>query len=198
MALALLIIFLVIAVIGRIIIQYKTTGDYGIRPVKSSSPPIAKLSSLLLFISFLSILILTTLDALDQIKADIPLDENLSFLGATFALCGIVIIAISQQQMGISWRVGVDNDEKTSLITQGIYTYIRNPIYTGLLVFCTGLLILIPDIFMLVSVVMIYISIELHVRYVEEPYLYKMHKEVFEEYMERTGRYFPKVNNKNQ
>lgn len=198
MALILLIIFLIVAVIGRIIIQYKTTGDHGIRPAKMTSPLIAKMASLLLLLSFLSLFILTLFDALHQLEPDVSLGKYSSYLGAILGLCGIIIVAISQQQMGTSWRVGVDDHEKTPLITHGLYAYIRNPIYTGLLVFSIGLLVLIPGILMLFSIFMLYISIELHVRYIEEPYLYQMHKETFETYIQGTGRYLPKVKHANR
>jgi len=46
---------------------------------------------------------------------------------------------------------------------------------------------------MLVSVVMVYISIEIHVRYVEEPYLHMVHKESFKQYTQKVGRYLPRV-----
>jgi len=185
------IVFLAIAVVGRAILQYIATGNHGIRPGNYGSPAIVIISSLLLLISFFVIAIVVTFDAMGMIESRNNSSSLPSIAGSILSILGITLTTISQHQMGPSWRIGVDPEEKTKLITNGIYAYVRNPIYSGVLLFCFGLLLLLPNLFMLLSVIMVYASIELHVRYVEEPYLRQLHTNEYVKYICKTGRYFP-------
>ena len=38
-------------------------------------------------------------------------------------------ISVAQYQMSNSWRVGIDENNKTELITKGLFSYSRNPIF---------------------------------------------------------------------
>ena len=95
--------------------------------------------------------------------------------------------------MGTAWRIGVDEDEETDLITHGLYSYVRNPIYTGVILFGLGLLFFIPHVYMLLALYLGYLSIELHVRYTEEPYLILLHGSIYENYAKKVNRYVPKI-----
>jgi len=188
--LILLIVFLSVAITGRIALQYKLTGDFGVRPATLSSPWSVKLAGGLLFLSLASASILSTLNTFGFLFY--PISSLAYFFGIAIASFGIALTVISQYQMGISWRIGVDEDEQTKLVTTGIYYYVRNPIYTGIVVFCVGLLTLMPGVYMLITVLVLMIGIEIQVRCVEEPYLIKKHGETFLSYVDRSGRYLPK------
>ena len=172
--------------------QYKITGDHGIRPIKPTSTKIAALSSTLLLASFLSVFILTLLDAREILEPQVVLSQTIKIAAIALSLAGIALTIISQYQMGAAWRIGVDESEQTELVTTGIYSLIRNPIYSGVMLFVIGLLFLLPNIYMLLSILIGYLSIELHVRYVEEPYLLRLHGSDFKNYMNKTGRYLPR------
>ena len=191
MALALLIIFLLLAVIGRVALQYKLTGDHGIRPSNSQSTAAAKVTSILLLGAFAGITFLAIIDALQLYI----LNKNIysEYLGVVVGIFGIGLTILSQYQMGKSWRIGVNETESTKLIKHGLYSRIRNPIYSGVLVFCIGLLLIMPNIYMLFCFLAVAASIEAHVRLVEEPYLRDKHGSNFVEYSKATGRYWPKL-----
>ena len=188
MALTIYIIFLIFAVGARIIMQYRMTDDHGIRSIKSTSSKTAIFSSVLLAMSFITILILTCLDWLGITRPQINLDIYGNIIGVIFCAIGISITIFSQYQMGEGWRIGVDKSEKTQLVTQGIYSHVRNPIYSGVMLFAIGLLILIPHLYMLLSLGVGYISIEVHVRYVEEPHLYALHGTSYTDYANQVNR----------
>ena len=38
-------------------------------------------------------------------------------------------ISVAQYQMSNSWRIGIDENNKTELITKGLFSYSRNPIF---------------------------------------------------------------------
>ncbi len=190
MALTLLVVFLIFAVGGRVLLQYRLTGDHGLRPANTNSSVTAKLSSVLLFAAFISIFSLAFMDAFGFYSPEtykLP-----KYLGGLVSFIGIGLTVVSQYQMGSSWRIGVDEAEHTKLIKNGLYSRIRNPIYTGVLVFCLGLLFIMPSAYMLLCVIGVAVSIEVHVRFVEEPYLRDKHGLEFNEYENSTGRYWLK------
>ncbi len=192
-AMTLYLAFLVFAVGGRIALHYWFTGDHGIRTVKPSASRIAKSTSVLLLTSFVATFVLSFLDAIGTVQPQVDLGGSANTVGASISLAGIALMIVSQYQMGVSWRFGVDQDEKTDLVMSGLYTLARNPIYSGVFLFCTGLLVLLPHILMLLFLAAAFLSIEMQVRFVEEPHLRDLHGAVYEKYAEQTGRYFPKL-----
>ena len=194
MALAMIIVFIVVAVVGRGILQYQLTGDYGIRTANRSSSVTAKFSTVLITIVFVGVTIISILSTFTVFDAELQLGIYSKVVGVLLCLGGIILTSISQIQMGKEWRIGVDDNEKTKLITHGLYSTIRNPIYTGVILFGLGLVVLVPHLSMIVFATLGYIAIELHVRKVEEPYLKKLHGQAFIDYEKTTGRYTPKWN----
>ena len=191
-ALTLYLVFLVFAVGGRIALHYLATGDHGIRTVKRTASNTAKCASVLLLTSFAATFVLSCLDAVGMVQPQVDLGESANMLGAAISLAGIALMIVSQYQMGAAWRFGVDQAEKTDLVTGGLYALARNPIYSGVFLFCTGLLVLLPHILMLFFLATAWLSIELQVRFVEEPHLRGLHGADYEKYAEQTGRYFPR------
>lgn len=193
MALIAYILFLLIAVVGRVLLQYRITGDHGLRPATTNSSIQNRLSSLLFVITFLSTFTLSLLEALNIIEAQINFWFAGLITGTLLCTLGIITTIISQYQMGAEWRIGVDEKEKTALVTHGLYSYVRNPIYSGVILFGLGLLFFIPHVYMLLGLCAGYLSIELHVRNTEEPYLKQLHGSIYENYATKVNRYFPKI-----
>lgn len=191
--LALLITFLVAAIGGRSFLQYRMTGDWGIRRVKKTSSSAAKLSSLLFAVTVFLIFSPSLRYAAGMIELNLTLPIWAQLLGVCFCLGGLALSLISQIQMGKSWRIGVDESERTELITHGIYRYIRHPIYSGVMWFGLGLILLFPYWMIALGGLIGYIAIEIHVRQVEETFMLKLHGEIYEEYMKSTGRYLPSM-----
>ena len=95
--------------------------------------------------------------------------------------------------MGNSWRIGVDASETTSLVRHGVFGLVRNPIYAAMFVFWLGSTLIAPNIVAIVGYVLLTVSIELQVRFVEEPYLLKVHGESYREYASTVGRFVPRT-----
>ena len=191
MALVLVALFILLAVLGRVLLHYKIAGDHGLRPAKQSSPYIVKLISLLFGASFIAICISVIKESIGAPAIlTVPNTVN-EWCGLLVGVLGIALTVYSQYQMGRDWRIGVDESEKTDLVKHGIYSHVRNPIYTGVMVFCMALVLLNPGILILISCVCVFISIELQVRLVEEPHLQRLHGNKFTQYKNTTGSYFP-------
>jgi protein-S-isoprenylcysteine O-methyltransferase Ste14 len=120
-------------------------------------------------------------------------NRPLQIAGTTLAAAGIVATIWAQQTMGESWRVGVDTRETTTLVSTGIFGWVRNPIFTAMLTFASGSALMTPNLLAVSGLVLLTTSIELQVRVVEEPHLLAAHGRTYRDYGARVGRFLPGI-----
>ncbi|MFM9139530.1 MAG: methyltransferase family protein [Solirubrobacterales bacterium] len=113
--------------------------------------------------------------------------------GAAISLVGLALTLASQFQMGVSWRVGVDEDERTELVERGLFGLVRNPIFSAMVVVTCGLVMMVPSVVAFGGLAALVIALELQVRVVEEPYLLRTQGEAYASYAARVGRFVPGV-----
>ncbi|MCX5302832.1 isoprenylcysteine carboxylmethyltransferase family protein [Streptomyces sp. NBC_00160] len=184
--------FLLLAGVARICIQYRRTGDTGIRRARAAGPAHAWARAALATASLLVGIATPVAELVGVLDAVPVLDRPaLHAAGAVLALAGIGAVILAQNAMGASWRNDVDPTERTALITHGPFRLVRNPIYTAALTWATGLALLVPNPLALPGLLLLLFGLELQVRYVEEPYLRRTHGPSYEEYAARTGRFLP-------
>lgn len=99
----------------------------------------------------------------------------------------------AQAAMGASWRIGVKQDEHTDFVERGPFRWVRNPIFSCVLLTAVGVALLLPNPLSVASFVSLVIAVELQVRFVEEPYLLRTHGEPYVRYCQRVGRFVPGV-----
>lgn len=128
-----------------------------------------------------------------------PLLDNFQtdLFGLVVGLTGLVLCAVAQRTMGNAWRVGIDEETKTALITTGIFRYVRNPTYAGLMLLTLGVWLIWPTWTMALFAIMFYLFLEIQVR-CEERFLLKIHGDKYRAYCSRTGRYFIRRGNRNR
>ena len=90
--------------------------------------------------------------------------------------------------MANSWRIGIDEKNKTELITSGLYTFSRNPIFLGVMIANLGLLLIIPNAFTLPIVSLSIASINTQIR-LEESFLKTVHGQEYENYLKKVRRW---------
>lgn len=123
----------------------------------------------------------------------VPLERTeVDIFGFLLGIIGLALCGYAQIRMGASWRVGIDEERRTDLVTSGLYRYIRNPTYLGLFILCAGVWFIWPTWTITVFVLVFYLMLEVQVR-CEEEFLEKVHGEKYREYLQRTKRYIPKV-----
>lgn len=121
-----------------------------------------------------------------------PLDRPwLNIAGIAIAVVGIFATLYAQLDMGDSWRIGVDAGETTALVCSGVFGWVRNPIFTAMLIFGFGLALITPNFIAVVGFVLLVATIEAQVRVVEEPYLLATHGDAYRDYLATVGRFVP-------
>ena len=94
--------------------------------------------------------------------------------------------------MGDSWRVGVDHDERTELVTDGPFP-MPNPVFAGMIPVGVGIALLVPSVVAIIAVALLIAALEIQTRKVEEPYLLATHGDRYADYARRVGRFLPGV-----
>lgn len=125
-----------------------------------------------------------------------PYFKPLNYLeNNTLRISGILIVGVSlvwtsaaQINMQASWRVGIDEKQKTELVKTGIFRFSRNPIYLGMIFTSVGLFLLTPNAFTLLMAVVGYMLVQIQVR-LEEEFLYKMHGQDYLDYKSSVRRF---------
>lgn len=111
--------------------------------------------------------------------------------GIAFFALGLAGTLAAQMAMGASWRIGVDEDARTELVTRGPFAIVRNPIFAAMLPASVGLTLMVPSSVALAGLAALFVALELQVRVVEEPYLLRAHGSEYASYAARVGRFLP-------
>lgn len=114
-------------------------------------------------------------------------------VGAVLMGTATVVMVVAQVQMGASWRIGVDERESTELVTTGLFSRVRNPIFAAMLVGTLGLAMLVPNATGLGALVVTTVGIQVQVRRIEEPYLRIVHGAGYEAWGRSVGRFVPGI-----
>jgi protein-S-isoprenylcysteine O-methyltransferase Ste14 len=178
----------------RIAIQVRRTGSTGVHGLPEGAALLEWFAGGL-FIFSLAIgglaPLLTLLDVLEPVPAiDGPVVNT---VGLVVAVTGIMLTFAAQLAMGDAWRIGVNPDDRTELVTDGPFRLVRNPIYSAMIPTVLGLVLMVPNALALAAIACLVTALELQVRLVEEPYLLRTHGEAYAKYAARVGRFAPGV-----
>jgi len=113
--------------------------------------------------------------------------------GFVLALAGLATVLYAQAGMGASWRIGVDQAERTALVTGGAFALVRNPILTGMAAVAVGVGLMVPTLVSAAAVAALLAAVQIQVRVVEEPYLARVHGAAYLAYVSRAGRFLPRL-----
>jgi hypothetical protein len=130
----------------RTLIQLRRTGSTGFHGLggRPGSPEwIAGVGFTVALMVGAAAPVLALLDVVEPISA---LDTAAAHVaGLVLAVGGIGLTFYAQVAMGASWRIGVDHEERTQLVTAGPFALIRNPIFAAMLPTALGLSMLVPS-----------------------------------------------------
>lgn len=113
-------------------------------------------------------------------------------VAALIAIACFVMTARCWKWMGKHWRMDVALDAKTELITDGPFRRIRHPIYAwqALLMVCTAVVLPTPPMLALAAIHLVLVHVKARN---EEQHLLASQGEAYARYVERTGRFLPRL-----
>jgi protein-S-isoprenylcysteine O-methyltransferase Ste14 len=178
----------------RIAMQLYRTGSTGVHGFARDAGRLERFAGAL-FVASLAMggmaPVLDLLGVLDPVPA---LDSTgTNAIGFVLAACGVVLTFAAQLAMGKAWRIGVDPEERTELVTDGPFGLVRNPIYSALIPTVFGLVLMVPNALAIAAIVCLVTALELQVRLVEEPHLLRTHGANYAVYASHVGRFVPGV-----
>lgn len=116
-------------------------------------------------------------------------DYKVQIFGIVLLLFAVLLIRISQNQMKSSWRIGVNfKQNKTKLITSGLYSISRNPIALGFNLTTIGLFLTLPNFFSGILVILNFFVTHKRI-IIEEKYLRELHGDEYLDYKRKTRRW---------
>jgi protein-S-isoprenylcysteine O-methyltransferase Ste14 len=188
----LLLAFLLLDLVWPLLRLRRLAGTWGIT-VHRSEDPRQRLISLVLLATLASVVIGAARFAADGAAAlgAAPASAGLAAAGLALAAAGVALVAVAQRQMGASLRIGLA-EERTDLVKRGLFLWIRNPIFVGMLLVLGGFVLLAPGVWTAATWVLAAATIAFQVR-LEEEHLRAAHGEDYLAYASRVGRFLPGI-----
>lgn len=195
MAMGALVLYAVFVALGfgwRSWRQYRRTGSTGFHGISGRPGTPEWFAGIGFVVAMVLGLLAPALQVLGVVSPIVAAEVTiLQALGTVLAVMGIAATLHAQNDMGESWRIGVDVREATTLVRGGVFALVRNPIFTAMLGFATGIALMVPNVVALVALALLVASIEVQVRVVEEPYLVRVHGDSYRSYGQAVGRFLP-------
>lgn len=109
------------------------------------------------------------------------------YVGLGLLAIALIWTVVAQVHMKNSWRIGIDTDTKTELITTGLFKLSRNPIFFGMVLSMFGLFLTTPNALTGLFLIVGYMLIQIQIR-LEETFLTKQHGQNYISYRQKVRR----------
>ena len=113
--------------------------------------------------------------------------QTVKYIGLALMLISMTWTIIAQGHMKNSWRIGIDADMKTKLVTSGLFSISRNPIFFGMIITLIGLFLTTPNALTILFLILGYVLIQIQIR-LEEEFLTKEHGQEYLNYKQKVRR----------
>ncbi len=110
-------------------------------------------------------------------------------LGFILAMTGSFFFIMAVIAMKDSWRAGINSSQKTSLMTEGILRFSRNPAFLGFDLFYMGIALMLPSLLMFTVVIVALLIFHLQILE-EEKFLTTVFGDNYLTYKQKVRRYF--------
>lgn len=190
----LLVLFFGVAFGLRTLRQVQRTGDAGFRGISPRVGSAAWLGGVLFVVGIVLAVVAPAAELASWgtvREAAPPLWLDVASL--VVALLGIAGTYWSQVAMGESWRIGVAESERTELVRRGPFRWVRNPIFSFMLLTSAAIAAFMPNALSLAALAALLAAVELQVRFAEEPHLLREHGEAYAAYGRAVGRFVPGI-----
>lgn len=190
----LLIYLLTYLAVAFVLPSYRTWKQTGINPVTFGKEDTAHnyirfVMKLLVALLFVMTLIYSLSSKLYDYLVPVWYMHNRAFLiiGLVIIHVALIWILIAQYQMSNSWRIGIDEANKTPLVTRGVFSVSRNPIFLGMILTVSGFFLILPNALSFFLTLTSYFVIQIQIR-LEEEFLERQHGQTYRDYKSKTRR----------
>ena len=118
-------------------------------------------------------------------------NDSVKVAGVVIAGISFPIMLLGMVGLGENFRIILPR-EKTELVTNGIYRYIRNPLVLSIYILALGMFLFVPNLLMLAAFICSIFQYKAKIKE-EQRWLLQMHGPAYEKCKKDTGKYFPKV-----
>ncbi len=157
-------------------------------------------SLLLRPVSFLFMLALFALYFIEPLGSEwlhVSLPWQFRLFGVFLSFGGILMLVLTHRVLGIHWSTTLQIKEGHTLITTGPYSLIRHPMYTSLSIIFVGLAI-VSSFWPLWILTLLMIIFFFRIVRREEDMMIDEFGDAYISYIERTGRYLPRLRRRSQ
>lgn len=109
-------------------------------------------------------------------------------LAIALLFMNLIVSGASLINLKDSWRVGILEDQKTELITTGIYRFTRNPYFVSYLLMFAAYTVLLQNLILFGLSIVAFLFVHKMVMR-EEEYLYSVHADAYVQYKMEVPRY---------
>ncbi|WP_010248721.1 methyltransferase family protein [Acetivibrio cellulolyticus] len=113
----------------------------------------------------------------------------LRVVGGILGILGVAVFTVSVLTMRDSWRAGVPKDEKTELVTSGIYAFSRNPAFLGFDLIYLSILFMFFNWGLFAITLLAVVMLHLQIVNVEEAFLVNAFGKDYLKYRKKVCRY---------
>jgi protein-S-isoprenylcysteine O-methyltransferase Ste14 len=127
-------------------------------------------------------------------QVQLDFSNPLHLLGLVVVAVGVALLAACIWEFAHRGRGTLSPvDPPKALVVQGLYRYVRNPMYVAVSAIVLGEALLVRSIALLVYWAIFFALVNLFVRFYEEPALRAQFGDSYERYTERVGRWLPRL-----
>ena len=116
-------------------------------------------------------------------------NSALRVIGLIILAIGVIAFTVSVLQMKDNWRAGVQREEKTELVTTGIYSISRNPAFLGFDLMYIGIVIAFFNWYLCIATGIVLVLFHLQIVNVEEEFLIEAFGDDYIKYRKKVCRY---------
>jgi len=149
--------------------------------------------------SFIKYLVLTLIEGILAVQLlglsilpfNVPQGWFLEGVGFLFIILGVMIAVSARKTLGANWSHAFEYQvkKKQVLITNGVYAYIRHPIYAGLLLAFVGGELLVQS-YLVFALIIFFIGAYTQMKK-EEKLLLAYYGDAYRKYMKKSKMFFP-------
>lgn len=115
-------------------------------------------------------------------------DEVVRLLGLGLVMISVIWIGAAQLEMGRSWRIVIREGERPKLVTSGLFSISRNPVFLGMIGAALGLFLSSPTVVTMMALTATWLGVQVQVR-LEEQHLRAVLGAEYAAYRQRVRRW---------